>query len=144
MWLRSGFPCTWQFLRDWLFCHQPWVISTKISEFVHFNDNCMVSDSILWETFKSVFQGNIISFLWKRRSSMSRKQNYKHNNFDNLILGILSTPYKIVVFFFFLSSWTVHKNWKNLFKKTLKWCYYRNNADIENHRYAISSIQLFS
>lgn len=37
-------------------------ISTKISEFLENNDNSEVTDSSLWETFKVVIRGHIISF----------------------------------------------------------------------------------
>lgn len=37
-------------------------ISTKISEFLESNDNSEVTDSTLWETFKVVIRGHIISF----------------------------------------------------------------------------------
>lgn len=46
-------------LSDASFCQ---FISEKISEFSEINDNSEVTDSTLWESFKAVTRGHIISF----------------------------------------------------------------------------------
>lgn len=47
-------------------------ISKKITDFLDFNDNCVVYDSTVWESFKAVIRGYIISY-----QSFSKKDRQK-------------------------------------------------------------------
>ncbi len=49
-------------------------ISSEISEFLETNDNLEVTDSTLWEAFKAVIRGHIISF-----ENSQRKEKKKRN-----------------------------------------------------------------
>ncbi len=49
-------------------------ISAKIADFLHFNDNGTVSDSMLWETFKVVIRGHIISYQSSRKRAIYRRR----------------------------------------------------------------------
>jgi len=67
-------PYCWRFhpslLSDESFCQ---FISEKISDFLDINDNSEVTDSTLWESFKAVIRGQIISFESSARRAKSRR-----------------------------------------------------------------------
>lgn len=64
-------------------------ISNKITDFLQFNDNGEVSDSTLWETFKTVIRGNIISY-----QSFSKKIRQKHMSEITARLPLLEELYR--------------------------------------------------
>lgn len=64
-------------------------ITAKISDFLEFNDNGMVSDSVLWETFKVVMRGNIISY-----QSFNKRARQKRLSEINAQLPLLEESYR--------------------------------------------------
>lgn len=81
-------------------------MTAKISEFLETNDNSEVSDSTLWETFKVVIRGHIISFeTAKRREKRKRlleiegqlsqlEATYRSSSDSSILQNILKLKYE--------------------------------------------------
>ena len=64
-------------------------MNARIDEFLVTNDNGEVSDSILWETFKVVMRGHVISF----ESAKKRKLNIRLKDIEKM-LPVLEETYR--------------------------------------------------
>ena len=81
-------------------------ISAKIVDFLHINDNRAVSDSTLWETFKVVIRGHIISYpSFRKRARLKRlidiearllelEDSYHTTGSDDTLSSILKVKYE--------------------------------------------------
>lgn len=65
-------------------------ISAKISEFLLINDNGAVSDSVLWESFKVVIRGHVISY----QSSIKKKNRLRSLSDIKTKLAALEDSYR--------------------------------------------------
>ena len=81
-------------------------ISAKISDFLLTNDNGAVSDSVLWESFKVVLRGHIISYQSSTKKSRLRRlavieaelaaseDTHRNTNNDDSLSAILKIKYE--------------------------------------------------
>ncbi|PWG74568.1 hypothetical protein DF186_17235, partial [Enterococcus hirae] len=65
-------------------------ITTKLKEFLEFNNNGEMSDSVLWETLKVVMRGHIISY-----EANAKKEREKRLLEIQSVLPILELAYQV-------------------------------------------------
>ena len=79
-------------LRPSLFSDASFCQSTKISEFLDSNDNSEVTDSTLWETFKVVIRGHIISFESSLKKEGLKRPSEIETELSQLELAYRTSP----------------------------------------------------